>query len=360
MISDNDLLVKTIAFLRFPLIVLIVFMHVNPAGTVINGSSAVMPDTFPVYNLVHHLLSIEIAHIAVPLFFFISGFLFFYKTDFSLHEYKRKLLKRARTLLIPYLFWNVCVLLLKIGTETLLPSMLSGNNAPLSGYGLKEWLNVFWDYNNGEPICYQFWFIRDLMVVVLFSPLIFYIVRYGRWLAIALLGVLWMFDIWFDCVITIAAFFFFSCGAWFSLNGKNFVTIFSRILLPSMLLYILFISINTTLWYLYGEVPQYADYIARLAGILTVVSLTAYGFRKGALEVKAGLAGSAFFIYAYHGMPVSLLTKLWLKVAPPTSEWEMLAGYFLIAGIIIGVGIGLYRVSMRCFPRFTSLISGGR
>ena len=39
-------------------------------------------------------------------------FLFFYHSDFSLETYGQKLKKRVRTLLIPYIFWNVVVFLL--------------------------------------------------------------------------------------------------------------------------------------------------------------------------------------------------------------------------------------------------------
>ena len=96
MLSTDDLLSKTIQFLRLPLIVGVVFIHT------LNDSYG----QFPVYDWTRYLVNDELAHIAVPLFFFMSGFLFFYRTDFSFATYKQKLIKRVHSLLIPYLLWN--------------------------------------------------------------------------------------------------------------------------------------------------------------------------------------------------------------------------------------------------------------
>ena len=50
-----------------------------------------------------------IARIGVPLFFFISGFLFFYYDDFSKNVYLGKIKKRFKSLVVPYIFWNLVV-----------------------------------------------------------------------------------------------------------------------------------------------------------------------------------------------------------------------------------------------------------
>lgn len=98
MSSNNDRLSKTIMFLRFPLIVAVVFIHTNLADVMINGRLLVNEGQFPIHDLFRHIITNELARIAVPLFFFISGFLFFYHTDFSMKMYKQKLKKRVRTI----------------------------------------------------------------------------------------------------------------------------------------------------------------------------------------------------------------------------------------------------------------------
>ena len=88
--------------------------------------------------------------------------------------------------------------------------MTSGRNKLIVDYGWLDWMNLFWNYREGMPVCYQFWFIRDLIFVVLFVPVLYYFIKYCKAFAVVLLGGLWLFDLWFDMPgVNIAAFFFF-------------------------------------------------------------------------------------------------------------------------------------------------------
>ena len=103
--TEISILSKTMTYLRFPLIIAVVFIHTQLGETIINGESVAEESKFIIHDILFHIITNELARIAVPLFFFISGFLFFYKTDsFTLEKYKNKLKKRFRTLLIPYFF----------------------------------------------------------------------------------------------------------------------------------------------------------------------------------------------------------------------------------------------------------------
>ena len=363
MISNDDVLSKTITLLRFPLIVAVVFIHTNLTDVMIDGTLLVEEGQFPVHDVFRHIVTDELAKIAVPLFFFISGFLFFYRSEFSLAVYGMKLKKRVRTLLVPYLFWNIVVLLLYFLTQSFLSSMTSGRRELISDYSLSDWLNAFWNYNRkGGPICYQFWFIRDLMVIILFSPVVYYLIRYGKMFGLVALSVWWIFGIWFDVIgyKSITAFFFFSFGAWFSINKRNFTVDFRPLRIPAIVLYVILLLANTLLWY--NEVSGFGflHTIGVILGMVATVSLVASGIASGKLAVSPFLAGSSFFVYAYHGMPIVLVVKYWVKLLQPTSEVTMLAGYLLLPIFIVCVGVGVYAVMRKYLPSFTSLITGGR
>lgn len=81
MLSNDDVLSKTIMFLRFPLIVAVVFIHTNLTDVMINGTLLADEGQFPVHDVFRHVMTNELARIAVPLFFFIAGFLFFYHSE---------------------------------------------------------------------------------------------------------------------------------------------------------------------------------------------------------------------------------------------------------------------------------------
>lgn len=360
MLSEDDLLSKVIAFLRFPLILSIVFMHIDLADTVIGGKTLEGVDSLYAYGLFYNVLFKSISCLGVPFFFFVSGFLFFYKLDFSLAGYKYKLRRRVSSLLIPYIFWNLLVFILKLVTENMFPHLLSGDNKLIADYGLADFLRVFWRYNEMGPICYQFWFIRDLMVAVLVSPLIYYAIKYSRSLVVILLGILWIFNIWFDVTIDVDVFFFFSLGAWFSIHKRNFVVDFRPLFWPSAILYLLLVVVKSVLWSKGFEENSYITDLSILVGEITLISLTAKGLSCNLLKVSPFFAGCAFFIYACHGMPVSLLSKLWIKYLHPSGNLAMFGSSFAIFSIITLSSMLLYVILKRFCPRFLGFITGNR
>lgn len=363
MLSDENLLSQTILFLRFPLIVGVVFVHNNLSDVIIRGISLVEDGQFPLYEIIFHILSDELARIAVPLFFFISGFLFFYRTDFSSAVYVVKLKKRVRTLLVPYLFWNIVVFVCSFLTQSFLASMTSGRAKLISEYGIVDWLNLFWNYRKGYPICYQFWFIRDLMIVILFSPLLYLWVKKTRTVGIVLLGLLWILSIWSSVNvpgINITAFFFFSFGAYYGINGRNFVTDFGKVRLFVTCLYPILVAVSTIVWHQKIAVGNFLHQLGILIGLVTIVSWVSFGIEKNRLYGSTFLAGSSFFVYAYHGMCLAFIMRYWLKLFQPLNEMTVLGGYFLISFFVSGFGVGLYALLKKCFPTFTGIITGGR
>ena len=239
--------------------------------------------------------------------------------------------------------------------------MTSGRSELISDYSLSDWLNVFWNHGEGMPICYQFWFIRDLMVVILFSPVVYYLIRYSKMLGLIVLSVLWIFDIWFDVPgIGITALFFFSFGAWFSINKRNFTVDFRPLLLPATVLYAIFLIANTLLWHNKVTGYEFLHNIGIIFGMVAVVALVASGIASRKLAVSPFLTGSSFFVYAYHGLPIALVVKYWVKLLQPASEVTMLTGYLLIPIFMVYIGVGVYAVIRKYLPSFTSLITGGR
>lgn len=362
MYQNDSLISRTITFLRFPLIIAVVFIHTPLNEVMVNGISLVKEGMFPIYDLIFQIISKEIAAIAVPLFFFISGFLFFYKVNsFTTKVYFTKLQKRVKTLLIPYIFWNLIALSFTLLSYIFLSSMLSGRNELLTNYNYIDWLNIFWNNNNsGLPICRPFWFIRDLIIVILFSPFIYYLIKYLKVFGIIILGLLWIFGFWFDTIsFSIISFFFFSFGAWFSVNNRDFILIFRKCrLMP--ILYIIILIISILMWY--KDIKyNYIHNIGIIIGLLSVISLSSQIIEKNRIKPNTFLATSSFFIYAYHGMPIALLMKIYMKYTIPyINEWTMIIGYILIPFIVTSIGIGIYATLHKFFPSFTALITGGR
>lgn len=238
---------KTIAFLRFPLIVGVVLLHSTMTDVVINGTLMVDVAAYPFFRSFSYLFSEVFSCIAVPLFFFISGFLFFYRSDgFDGRTYAGKLKKRARTILVPYVIWNLLIIVFYLFAELLFSGLTSGRNKPVADYSVADWFWAFWntqhinpEVRGAYPINYPFWFIRDLMVVMLFSPLVYFLVKRMKHYAVIVLGALWMTGCWFGVSgFSLDAFFFFSAGAYFGIHKKSFLM--QNAVLPLAVVYALF------------------------------------------------------------------------------------------------------------------------
>ncbi len=164
--------------MRFPMIVGVVFIHAYGTNATFEGNLSGVQQINGFAQFVQDIISQGFARLAVPLFFMLSGYFFFLRVDWSLITYKDLIFKRFRTLLIPFIFWNTLILILywiiqKIpATQTL----LSGKKNIISSYGFFDYLNaIFGIY--GSPISYQFWFIRDLIILSVISPLIYLLTR---------------------------------------------------------------------------------------------------------------------------------------------------------------------------------------
>lgn len=366
--SDGQLLSKTIHFLRFPLIVGVVFIHTDFSNIVIGGVKQISFVNFPVFARIFFLFSKVIFEVCVPLFFFISGFLFFYRTEgFSLKIYLKKLKSRVHSLLIPYVFWNVVVLVFFFLAQTLFSgSLVSGVNKLIVNYSVTDWLWSFWDTSHVNPhvektlpVNSPFWFIRDLMVVVILSPVFYFLIKKLGILAVALLGLLWLYNPYFylpGC--STAAFFFFAAGAYFSVYKKDFVALMKPHVSWTAGLYIFLILVE---FYFLGKSWWPYLYCANvMVGILFSIGLSAHFMEHGRWRASAFLANASFFIFAYHRLPLVFVIKVLFNIVRPQSDAELLFLYLLCPAIVILIGLLLYSLLKRVLPTFTAIICGGR
>lgn len=141
-------------------------------------------------------------------------------------DYKQKFKRRFHSLLVPYVLWNTLYLGIFAIGQMLFPSLLSGNNKLISDYSILNYLQVYWNIIGGLfPLNGPFWFLRDLIIVSLFSPIIHLLIKYTKGLIVLLLLILWLFNIGTVGtlgVVRIDSFLFFSIGAWLSINQKSF------------------------------------------------------------------------------------------------------------------------------------------
>lgn len=362
---NESLLSKTISYLRFPLIVGVVFIHSNMLVVNIQGT-VVRYDRWPIVAFVMKLFSSVLADISVPLFFFISGFLFFYYSEFSKDSYLKKVKKRVSTLLVPYLIWNfVAFIILLIQVH---PKMVRFFPL-LKDYrvDIVSFLSSFWVTNlpiqmsgPANPINTPLWFVRDLMVLVLLSPIIWWIIRKVGLLFVALLGVVWFFTLG-EYVgfpgLCHQSLFFFPLGAYFGIKHLNFVEMSNKVIWISYVYFVVAIVDTLSMDMQYSYLIHH---ISILLGMVAVVCMSSSLMQKGKIRVNTFLSGASFFVFAFHNLFLGKMTKVVVMGIEPESPLLVLMIYFLMPLITILICLGVYKLVNRLIPVMGGILTGGR
>lgn len=150
--NKDSTLSQVITALRFPLIVLVLFVHSNFKGVSFAWDNALKASfSLPIGNINLSLgtfidfISGSLAPLANPFFFFISGLLFFHCKQFTRKVYINKIRHRLQSLLIPYILWNLLFLLIIAIGSSLRPGWTAIIDKPLSNFTIKDYLLIFWD-----------------------------------------------------------------------------------------------------------------------------------------------------------------------------------------------------------------------
>ena len=358
--NNKKLLSETIGVLRFPLMVGVVLAHIF----IPNTENHLFVDIYTKY------INPSFVFITVHVFFFISGFLFFYRNNsFGLNEYWYNLKKRVKRLLVPYFSWGLFIVIIRYFCYLL---------GQLDNIGLFV-DNFRWIYHIVLfPINYQLWFIRDLFFVVLISPLIYFFIKRLNFLFVLVLGVIWLcyhnnFFVLFgleDFVRSktvskvtgydFSSLFFFSFGAWFALFNKDFTLVFKRLFPISIVLYLF----CATSRFILGDsfLVELFHRFAILFGSISFITIVYMLVKKGKVKRNMFLEQGGQAIYYYHTIFLTYFVGI-LKMAHVfdiDNSFVYSLIYFSVPIITVLLGLGLYKVGMRWCPKVMRVILGMR
>ena len=164
---------------------------------------------YHIVNFISHTFS----DFAVPLFYVISGIL--YRASIEKYTYKELFLKKFFSLFLPYVAWNTIFFLIFFIKK---------------GYTLFDFLQGLWFIPNSyaigvltQPWDGPLWFLRDLMIVFLFTPVIDLLMRKSAKTILILMLILYMTKAisWYIIPgISITSLFMF-CLGYFLHSTKN-------------------------------------------------------------------------------------------------------------------------------------------
>lgn len=333
-----------ISNLRFPMILGVVFTH----------ALTYMPTSIYDDSAAGTTLQwiIALAHGRIPTFFIISGYLFFRGVEqFDWALYKKRMKSRNRSLIIPYILWTI-ICLCYLSIKALPIAIQTHDYTPITN--MLTW-RIFWVYTNVHPLHIPLWYIRDLIVMSIISPLVWIYLKYTKHFGMLILIGLY---IAFDGIIAFTlpnAILFFTMGAYFALFNVDFRPIANKLkwlIFPILLLVSAIITLGET-------------YSARTAAVvipLTYLCISAYVTDKYHCKISDKLTNSVFFIYASHTILITSVVYSAAKFIIPdsVSPWILLMRHMAVTAVIVTICVALYHLLKRFIPKTISILTGSR
>lgn len=359
---------QTIDALRVVLLGLIIFIHypitVSSYTPVINIGDFNILDSTQIF--MQHVATA----CAVPCFFVFSGYFFFKEGTLYPKLYKKKIRSRGHTLLIPYIIWNVLMLIFCLGLSYLNESgefNIAKQIKELGG------LHIFWDsqiwgeenYNWlgcnvpwSGPIDLQLWFVRNLMVYTLVSPIIYAIIKYLKKISIIILALCFVSGIFINVPgINASSFFFFTFGSYFSINKLDILDCLGKYKI--WFSFIFFIFLFLSLLITENQTVNLIRPFFIISYVMAALSISKSIFKK--FPKVSGLlyknSNSTFFIYAFHTFVIQIL----VIIIPRVGDQLLGTIIYLASGISVWfIARFAFDVIKKGSPSLLKILNGSR
>jgi len=327
-------------------ILMVVFLHSgNGLPSHFSASSGGADDLALLFM---HWVSNGVTRVAVPIFFMLSGYFMMLKIMKSgSFSYRSLLQDRARTVLIPYLLWSLCVFVLFALIQIPEFTHRYFNRSiiwDMSWYEVAKTVFV-------EPIPYQLWFLRDLFVIFVALPVLLKLLERCRMLFFPVLLGLWCSD--FNFGIATEGILFFSIGLYGAGRLPRIATPGELSVLLSLWFAMAILAVFLRLSDVYGGLLAYKVQI--LIGVFTLVQMA----RAGWFDWLARYAAYAFPVFLFHEPALMLLKKVAFAVTTRSAVTDSLL-FLGMPVIVILFSIVAARIAIKFGGWFYVFLVGGR
>lgn len=350
----SDFLSDKFKILSFVLIIFVLYIHSGFHADELNGMQ--------VNNFVQDFISGKIGRVAVPLFFMISGYLFFLNTAVGLAAISKKISKRVHSLLLPYIF-GCLFFILFFFLLRFVPGAsrhMRGNiNFVYDNTVFSLLKNIFWISDGGTtPLAFHLWFLRDLILIVAITPLLYYILGWFKWWSLPIL-----FGLTYLTVIPSSIFsslFWFSLGSVFALTNTN---IELKVKFRGYLL-LLFYAILSLYEQVYGQgnfiFLQIPVTLLGCIGLwLSYDNVVPRNFQLSKHKSFTTLCGFTFFIYLFHEPTLNVVRKV-IVLSIGKNSVGYLVSYLLSPLVFVMFAVICGLVLKKVIPFIYVKLVGGR
>lgn len=311
----------------------------------------------PFNHYLQNAISGMLGRTAVPIFYMISGYLFFLHID-NIKDVVKKIQKRMRTLVVPFsiaaLFFPLFFIIIEqIPSTSKFINSGSMTDGILSKSIGQLFIALFFDAGNGSPIAFQLWFLRDLILVIAITPFLHYMRLFPK---MEILGLILLFILSYSKppYIPISALFWFLLGA-------RFLPLLHQIkALPIIMFYITISTIQVAypnkLWHLIS-LPVTMVGVVAIWRLYDVIVGANFCLNKNSW--LANICGYSFFIYLFHEPTLNIIRKVLIVIGGHSSASFALT-YLLSPWIFAIVWIIVAKGMQKYMPKVYDICTGGR
>lgn len=338
---------KRFDVLRTLLVVFVIGIHAEKG---LQAYYSAMPEALNAYLAI---FPHNVFRLAVPLFFAVSGYLFFltYKPDAA--SYGRMIVKKTKSILVPFLIFNAITLIL-IKVFNKVPYIGDFHAIDADGY-LKLLIGIY-----RYPVVYTLWFLRDLYVYFLLAPVFYVFSKEMPLTGLVACWAAWMFLPQGRIPIELSGLVFFYGGCVLARTRADLDGL-ARFAWPVGLGYLALMAVTATYECLYG-CQSYYHILYRnsmILGVLTVWLVSAWPPLRDAVMLRR-LAATSFFVYLTHEPVLSYLIYGTRFVFKPSGTAVGIAYMLLLTALTYALCHGLARLFERFAPRVYAVATGAR
>lgn len=326
--------INKITNLSFMMACMIVWLHSTPEGNV----SLLLKIT---------RITNSFCSCAVPFFFFISGYLFF--INYRPEAAKNKLVTRFRTLLVPYVIWNIiasfCWFLIAWVANYEYVESISRYSS------FSEYLYLFL-FSGHLSI---FWFIRNLIVYTVLSPCFYYLLlnkAYGILIVVITLIASLIIPMSYTNLLYWISIYLFGCLV--GIHRKEWII--NSSLSNTSKFFVILLWLFCFITSIFTAKNELFTLFRFLSPISLIIIYDYFSFTKHFSPCR--YLHYSFCIYAMHWIPLYVVQTYHSKHT--IFQFDDYIVYYLlpIFYILISLFIGYYLESKT--PKLYSLLTGGR
>ena len=305
---------------------------------------------------------------AVPTLSVISGYLFFNRQTLN---FRKQLVGRFYTVALPSWLWSALWL---AAAYTLYQLNIASGGFAWVNYGFENpsamtLINGIFGVTR-EPLAFQFWFVHDLLITLLLSPLIYLALRWLRaWIFVPLL-VCWLLipspPFMFSGNVPV----FFTIGAFLAMPGNSSLESVLRRLLTHRLGLLCLLSlllIVRLMAYKFGPAETFIQghiylCLLRIVGVAAIASaLYALVLKEGQfLDLCLRYSGYSFFVFAAHFPLIELVQAAVVVIPGYSADLGMFISWLTLPFLTIVLCVALAKLTERIAPSVFNVLNGGR